>query len=861
MANDGIKVHIYGDYDDKQVNKAIRDLQGLKTNAAGATPAMGGLNKAMIGLGAAAAGAFSIGMVTDFLKDAAGAAIEDEKSVVALSKAMDNLGLSAQTNGMEQFARDTMLATGTADDLIRNGLQKLVTATGDVKQAQDLLSLSMDISAATGKELSAVTQAMARASTGQVSALTRLGIPLDANIIKTKDFAAATEVLSSKFSGQAAAAADTYGGRMKIMSAAVDEAKETIGYALLGALSDATEALGGEGGMSDAITVAGELAAGLVTGLGGMVTGLIELKGAAKDAKSEDEGLGGLVKTLFDVSDTAARIAGPFGIPIQIMRQAAMQGLDTNAALKELTEGFNGLYGTAAQGEQSLARAEINLRGIASGADDATMSVDEMTDAVKEFKDAISLSQSMDDFREDLRNIGEDLKGSATTIFGPAGKDVRDKAREIFGQIPTIVQQMVDQGKIAQGDFQSTVDSMARQALTSFAKNKVKRQDLENWLGEQGIWSDPAKARAKQVAIDAAAAATKAGQDLGADLARGIPVGLLSQTKPVQAAGMRLIAQAEAAMRLAAESQSPSKLTARVGEDLSKGVAVGVLAATGAVTDASRQMIRDAIDAAKSERDAAMAAMRGVSDSIVGQVLGNVGFSTTDAEGNALTPQQIVASILGSTANQQAAVTAIATNIGAKLPPELLAKMLQMPPETAVALANYLGGAEGSAMLAQLTTNYATLATETETLLGGPMGLAWGKVGDQSARDMLIAARATIAELAPGFANFVRSQLSVGADVVASITGVAEGIAGKRAAGGPVSGGSTYLVGERGPELVTMGGDGFVTPNHALGGRGGNTYAVSVYVAPGGDLAGAGRQMVEAIRAYERSSGKVYASA
>jgi hypothetical protein len=32
---DGIKVHIYGDYDDKQVNKAIRDLQGLKTNAAG----------------------------------------------------------------------------------------------------------------------------------------------------------------------------------------------------------------------------------------------------------------------------------------------------------------------------------------------------------------------------------------------------------------------------------------------------------------------------------------------------------------------------------------------------------------------------------------------------------------------------------------------------------------------------------------------------------------------------------------------------------------------------------------------------------------------------------------------------------
>ena len=79
---DGIKVHIYGDYDDKQVNKAIRDLQGLKTNAAGATPAMGGLNKAMIGLGGAVAGLVAFGAVTDFMFDAAKAAIEDGSPVM-----------------------------------------------------------------------------------------------------------------------------------------------------------------------------------------------------------------------------------------------------------------------------------------------------------------------------------------------------------------------------------------------------------------------------------------------------------------------------------------------------------------------------------------------------------------------------------------------------------------------------------------------------------------------------------------------------------------------------------------------------------------------------------------------------------
>jgi len=48
--------------------------------------------------------------------------------------------------------------------------------------------------------------------------------------------------------------------------------------------------------------------------------------------------------------------------------------------------------------------------------------------------------------------------------------------------------------------------------------------------------------------------------------------------------------------------------------------------------------------------------------------------------------------------------------------------------------------------------------------------------------------------------------------------GVAE-IAGARAMGGQVQAGSSYLVGERGPEVVTMGGTGYVTPNHRLGGE------------------------------------------
>jgi hypothetical protein len=44
------------------------------------------------------------------------------------------------------------------------------------------------------------------------------------------------------------------------------------------------------------------------------------------------------------------------------------------------------------------------------------------------------------------------------------------------------------------------------------------------------------------------------------------------------------------------------------------------------------------------------------------------------------------------------------------------------------------------------------------------------------------------------------------------------GISGTRASGGPVMGGGTYLVGERGPELFTPSSSGNITPNGAMGG-------------------------------------------
>lgn len=58
-------------------------------------------------------------------------------------------------------------------------------------------------------------------------------------------------------------------------------------------------------------------------------------------------------------------------------------------------------------------------------------------------------------------------------------------------------------------------------------------------------------------------------------------------------------------------------------------------------------------------------------------------------------------------------------------------------------------------------------------------------------------------------------------------------LAGARAGGGPVSGGASYLVGEKGPEIFTPPGNGTIIPNHAIGGGGTVQITIETNVSAG----------------------------
>jgi hypothetical protein len=224
-----LKLTILGDVDNlnKSLKQATDDVDTFGDKMTKAGKVVG----AALVAAAAAAGAYAVKIGIDGVK----AAIEDEKAQTQLALALKNAtgATDAAIASTEDWILKTSLATGVADDQLRPALQRLALSTGDVSKAQDLLKTALDVATATGKPLETVANALGKAYDGNTAALGKLGIGLSAAELKTMSFTQVQGKLSDLFGGAAAANAETYSGRLARMQVAFNEAKETIGFALL----------------------------------------------------------------------------------------------------------------------------------------------------------------------------------------------------------------------------------------------------------------------------------------------------------------------------------------------------------------------------------------------------------------------------------------------------------------------------------------------------------------------------------------------------------------------------------------------------------------------------------------------------
>ena len=224
-----LSIPIISEYDGAGIKKAIaqfNDLEGAGAKAGFA------LKKAMVPaiavLGGLAAG---LGLATK-------AAVEDQKAQDLLANQLRTSAMATDDviKQNESFITSMSMAKAVADDELRPAMANLVRSTGSVEVAQGLMNTALDIAAATGKDLETVTLALGKAANGQTAALTKLDPSLKGVIDSSSSLEDITNALSVSFGGAADVAAQSYEGRMKSLSIAMSETKESIGAALLPAL-------------------------------------------------------------------------------------------------------------------------------------------------------------------------------------------------------------------------------------------------------------------------------------------------------------------------------------------------------------------------------------------------------------------------------------------------------------------------------------------------------------------------------------------------------------------------------------------------------------------------------------------------
>ena len=208
----------------KAFNQAETSTQKLEKSAKKLAKSLG------VALGARQIARFGIASVKAFAAD--------DNAARSLGVTLKNLGL--ETGNTSIYINDLISRmekqSGVLDDQLRPAMDRLLRATSSVSKAQNLLGLALDISAGTGKDLTAVSQALQKAYLGNNASLSKLGVGLSKAELTSSSFEAIQKKLAKLFAGQASTAANSYAGQLAKLAVASNNVKEIIGKGMVDSL-------------------------------------------------------------------------------------------------------------------------------------------------------------------------------------------------------------------------------------------------------------------------------------------------------------------------------------------------------------------------------------------------------------------------------------------------------------------------------------------------------------------------------------------------------------------------------------------------------------------------------------------------
>jgi len=482
------------------------------------------------------------------LFDAAKAAGEDEAAQKQLEQALKkSAGATDQFVELNaKFIDSLQRASGVADDELRPAMAAFARATGNVMEAQELLTLALDVSAGSGLELSAVQQILIAAMAGNFKGLKQLGIQFESTGDKTKDFQRLQEVLAAHFGGAGKTRAESFQGMLQRIRIAYDEIVERIGVAVLPFLerfanfvlkavvpaveqfiSSLSSGRGVKGAFEDGIAAAGPFGATLVATFGKitnsvltMVYNLIIAYETFVAIQTAIKALsGGLKAAAFDFAKVLGAAAAAF--QVRQLRDESDAYFAALAANMPTLEEFNRLTNqqprtlgmTADQLERVAAMSKIvvpELDGVGSGIDKVKQRAEKMADALRD-----RMAQALDDAKDKLRDAQaafDDFKGGVSSAisgvvnFGDAAQTSAERGGVTFFDA---LQEQADKAKA----FGNLVDQLLAAGLSKEALQQVldAGQEAGSFIAKELLRSSENILRANKLVEET----TKIAQEIG----------------------------------------------------------------------------------------------------------------------------------------------------------------------------------------------------------------------------------------------------------------------------------------------------------------------------------------------------------
>jgi len=465
-----IRIPIITDFQGDGLKKTFEQFKALETNAEKASFA---LKKSFVPALAA------IGGLTAGLVMSSKAAAEDQAAQAQLARQLQATtgATDKQIQANEDFVSTLSRSAAVADDELRPALASLVRGTGDLASAQDALKTVLDVSAATGKGVQEVADAVSKAYGGNTKAIKQLSPELFKLI---KDGASVDEVmqsLASTFGGAASTAANTAQGKFKNLTIQLGEAKEAIGTALLPVVEVMV-------GAFTNFAIWAQKNTGVIVGIAtaiGLIAGAIVGANVAMAAWKAVSVITAAVNYALAASFTAVQIATGIGIAVVIAGIAAfalykrqMDGMKDSLGAFNTTQGYSNSQLQRMSDNGTLATEAVT--GLDIAATGAGGAIDKMAEKIKKAREELTdqFSTALDTAKgklEEAKKAYDDFKGtvaeSVTGEFSVSG--AADAAKEAG---TTILAQLNQQASGAK-QFSKQVEQLLAMGLSQDALRSV----------------------------------------------------------------------------------------------------------------------------------------------------------------------------------------------------------------------------------------------------------------------------------------------------------------------------------------------------------------------------------------------------